>query len=177
MGLLRLTPIIALGTCICKRQGRLKCVTVVCGFAPIAGVSCGQTPFVGDWLLEQNVSGLVKPSDQLHKSLDNTNKSVLNSEEQYSDSEHAMDEPKRRGSNTKRMERDTKKAGGMTSSSERKKFLASDSQPKRAVSCLGDMGLDSVFLESLGKETQPQIKKCQQPHPMKVGNSLIKDNS
>ena len=164
-----------LGTCICKRQARLKGVTVVCGFAPIAGVGDGQTPFVGDWLLEQNGSGLVKQSDQLHKSLDNTNESVMNSEKQYSDSEHAIDEQKRRGTNTKRMEHDTKGAGGLTSSSERKKFLTSDSLPKHAASCLGDVRLDSVFLESLGK-SQPQ-KKCQQPHPMKVGNPLIKDNS
>ena len=138
--------------------------TVVFGFVSIAEVSGDQTTFVGDWLLEQNDSDLVKQSDQLHNSLNNIDESVVNSEHY----EHAIDEHKRRGSNTKRMTRGTKRAGGTTISSERKEFLASDSL---TASCRGDMKLDSVFLESLavcGKETQPQIKKCLQPHPRKV---------
>ena len=135
----------------------------MCGFGLIAGVSGDQTPYVGDWLLEQNGSGLVKQSDRLHKSLDNT---IMNSEKQYTDSEHAiLNEQKRRGSTTKRMERDTERTGG---SSERKEILGTDSLPKHAASCLGGVRLDSVFLESLGKESQPKIKKCQRPHPIKV---------
>ena len=141
------------------------------GFVPVAEMSCDQTTFVGDQLLEQNDSDSVKQSDQLHKSLNNIDESVVNSEKRYSISEHyehAIDEHKRRGSNAKRMTRGTKRAGGTTRSSERKEFLASDSL---TASCCGDMKLDSVFLESLavcGKETQPQIKKYQQLHPMKV---------
>ena len=86
------------------------------GFVPVAEMSCDQTTFVGDQLLEQNDSDSVKQSDQLHKSLNNIDESVVNSEKRYSISEHyehAIDEHKRRGSNAKRMTRGTKRAGGI----------------------------------------------------------------